>query len=174
MYKVGNMVMHPHAGVCKIEDIRIEKFSKMSDKMYYILRPIYEQGNSKIYVPIDSQKIHLRKLLSIEDIHQLIRAVDFNTRLWIDNDSKRQEKFNQILKSNHQEEIIQLIAEIHNKQKEKQEEGKKLHLADMRIMQEAEKMIHQEFAFSLNIGIDEVADFIMKELHIEDQEHDEL
>lgn len=174
MYKVGNMVMHPYAGVCMIKDVRIEKFSKLPDKMYYILNPIYEQSQSRIYVPVDSEKIQLRKLLSMEDIQQLIHSIDLDTHLWVNNDSKRQEKFNQILKSGNHKEIIQLIVEIHNKEYEKKQENKKLHLADIRIMQEAEKMIHQEFAFSLNLKIDEVASFIMKELHIEDHIHDEL
>ena len=42
-------------------------------------------------------------------------------------------------------------------------------MADSRIMQEAEKMIHQEFAYSLNLDIDEVASYIMEELHIESE-----
>ena len=52
-------------------------------------------------------------------------------------------------------------------QEEKKKTGKKLHMADGRIMQEAEKMIHQEFAYSLKLDIDEVASYIMNELHIE-------
>ena len=42
--------------------------------------------------------------------------------------------------------------------------GKKFHIADERIMREAEHKLHGEFAYVLNIKLDEVVPFIMGEL----------
>ncbi|WP_405314968.1 CarD family transcriptional regulator [Faecalibacillus faecis] len=167
MFSVGHMVMHPNAGVCKIEDIRKQKFSKLEEQLYYILKPIYDNNASIIYVPVESDKVVLRRLLSINDIKTLIHSVSLDKPLWIENDARRNEKFKAILNSGDHVIIIQLIIEIHNQEIEKKKTGKKLHMADGRIMQEAEKMIHQEFAYSLKLDIDEVASYIMNELHIE-------
>ncbi len=164
MYRIGDMVMHPSAGVCKIEDIREECFSAAGPKRYYILKPVYENGRSTIYLPVENLKVKLRKLLSTEDIYELIHSVTLTNTLWVDNDAQRQERFRRVLVQGDQAQIIQLIIEIHEKQKEKQAAGKKLHMADGKILQEAEKRIHQEFGYALNLKPDEVAPFIMGEL----------
>lgn len=62
--------------------------------------------------------------------------------------------------------IIQLIVEIHKKLEEKQSQGKKLHAADARTLAEAEKLIHQEFAYALKLEPEDVAPFIMKEMNL--------
>ena len=169
MFNVGHMVMHPNAGVCKIDEIRKQKFAKMEEQLYYILKPVYDNQSSIIYVPVNSDRIVLRRLLSVDDIKTLIHSVSLDQPLWIENDTKRNEKFKTILNSGDHVKIIQLIIEIHGQDIEKKKAGKKLHMADSRIMQEAEKMIHQEFAYSLNLDIDEVASYIMEELHIESE-----
>lgn len=164
MFKVGPMIMHPNAGVCKIEDIRLENF--ISEQMYYVLKPVYEKSNTKIYVPVENTKITLRKLLTRDDIKELIHNVTLDEELWVENNSRRNEKFNAILCNGNHSEIIGLIIEIHVKQEEKKKLNKKLHMTDIRTMQEAEKMIHQKFAYALNLKIDEVAPYLMNELNI--------
>lgn len=166
MFQIGDNVMHPGVGVCCIGDIREENFSDQK-QLYYVLKPLYENANSTIYVPVDSNKIVLRKLLSEDEVKELIHAVNLDQPLWIENDNKRNEKFHTILKSLDHLKIIQLIIEIHNKQIEKKNTGKKLRMADLKAMQEAEKLIHQEFAFALKLEVDEVASYVMKELGIE-------
>lgn len=165
MFKVGNMVIHPNAGVCCIEDIRLEKF--IEEQMYYVLKPIYDNSHSKIYVPVENPKIHLRKVLSKDDINQMIKNVSLQQQLWVENDSKRNEIFNKVLQSGQHTDIIQLIVEIHMKQLEKRAQNKKLHIADLKIMNLAEKMIHEEFAYALDLNVEDVAQYIMQELNIE-------
>lgn len=169
MYQIGDMVMHPGAGVCRVEDIKALNFARTGSKMYYILKPIYESKQTTIYIPTDKSKIKLRKLPSAEDIHKLINSVSTKNKLWTDNNTQRHDMFLQVLHSGKQSDIIQLIIEIHEKEKEKQLEGKKLHVADERILREAEKLIHQEFAYSLQLKPEDVAPFIMGELHLEEK-----
>ncbi len=163
MYKETDIVMHPGAGVCRIEAVREETFTKQA-RLYYVLRPMYESNSTTIYVPTDSDKIKLRRLLSREEIVELIHSVSLDTPLWIDNPSARREAFAELLHEGEHTVLIRLIAELHTHRKEAVTSGHKFHAADEKVLQEAEKRIHQEFAHTLQLEVDEVAPFIMKEL----------
>lgn len=163
MYKQNDIVMHPGAGVCRIEAVREETFTKQP-QLYYVLRPMYENDSTTIYVPTDSDKINLRRLLSREEIIELIRSVSLDTPLWIDNPAARRDSFAELLREGEHTVLIRLIAELHIHQKETVAAGRKFHAADEKVLQEAEKRIHQEFAHTLQLEVDEVAPFIMKEM----------
>lgn len=165
MYKTGDTVLHPTAGVCTVKEIKSENFAGLGKKDFYVLSPVYD-SRQVIHSPVDGEKITLKKVLEKSEIISLIRAVDVNKSLWIDGDAARKDAFKKVLKNGSRTEIINLIITICEKQKSLEKSGKKLHLADERILGEAQKIIHQEFAYALNIEMSEISRFIMKELEL--------
>lgn len=167
MFEINETVVHPNAGICKICDIKFERFKTVCDK-YYVLSPLYSTVETKIYVPVSGNKITLRYPLSKEE---LIFALENSLKIadqWIDNDKLRAEKFNSILKEKEPSSIIEMICELHKKRKEREKAGRKLRSNDERILSEAEKLVNREFAFVLDISPDDVPGFIMKKLNISD------
>ncbi len=164
MYKIDDIVMHPGMGVCKIVDIRTENFKNLGNRQFYILKPVYSNEHTKIFVPV-SGKVELRRLLSEKDINEAISAARNQDTLWIDNDLKRKEVFSEILHSGDHIKLIGMIREIHKKQIEKQQIGKKLHLSDEKMLTEAEKLLHEELAYSMSIEPTRVADYIISKLN---------
>ena len=167
MYKTGDIVVYPGTGVCRIEDIVTQKFARTEEKTYYVLRGVYDSAGTTIYCPVDNENIKVRKLLSKEDISLLIKNACREEKLWVDNDNERKKNFAAILKEGNQTKILKLIIEIHEKQAEKENEGKKLHLSDEKVLSQAEKIIHEELAYSMDIKVDEVAAFVMKEMNVQ-------
>lgn len=163
MYKQNDIVMHAGAGVCRIDAVREETFAGTA-KLYYVLRPLYENDSTTIYVPTDSQKVRLRRLLNREEIVDMIHQVSLEPPLWEENPTNRREVFTQLLREGNHATLIQLIAELHMHQQDLSRTGHKFHAADEKILAEAQKRIHQEFAHTLQLDITEVASFIMKEL----------
>ncbi len=165
MFKCGDTVMHPGMGVCKIEEIKKQTIMKKTQE-FYILKPVYENEKTTIYVPVNSDKIGLRRLLTQEDIKEILKSLPNARSLWVDNDAKRKEVFTQVLKSGDHVSIMELIKELYEHKLEKQSAGKRLHISDEKILQEAERLIHQELAFTMNIKPDEVSDFIVGQLNM--------
>ena len=165
MFSIDEVIVHPNAGVCKINDIRFERFGTSNEK-YYVLSPIYSSAPTKIFVPVSGNKVTLRYPLSKERILSAIEDSSKITTQWIDDEKQRNEKFNLVLKEKEPTAIIELLCELHKKKEERAAAGKKLRSGDERILSEAEKIIHQEFAFVLGIEPDDVAEFIMKKLGI--------
>lgn len=76
----------------------------------------------------------------------------------------RKEKYNEILKKGNKVELVKLIRTLYLEKEKKKTEGKKLYVGDEKIMAEAERLLHEEFAVVLNIKVDEVLPFILGEL----------
>lgn len=166
MYQVNDMVMYAGSGVCRIDDISRRTFYGGEEKLYYILKPVYETA-STVYVPVNNEKAKMRRLLTEKDIRKLIQSVPDCGTLWLDDDRTRQERFGQILRSGNHVQMIKLIVELHEKRQEKKQLGKKLRAADEKVLQEAEKFIHEEFGYAMKLMPEKVAPFIMEQLHMQ-------
>lgn len=166
MFKTGDMVMHPGAGVCRIDSITEESFGGTTPRKYYVLKTVYDNSPTVIHLPVDSDKIKLRKLLTCDDIRSIIHSVSVTEPFWIENSSERKEAFVRILQEGDYSKMLRMICEIHLQKSEKEKSGKKLYVSDSKVLQAAERIIHQEFAHILEIPPDEVADFIKKELNV--------
>lgn len=161
----NEMVMHPSQGVCKITDIRKESFQNAEPKLYYVMTPIYGTAGTTIFLPVDNEKVRLRKVMSKQEIHDLICEIKNKPgSSWISDSKERQKHFSQVLKQGSHTEVMRMIAAIWSKQKELAGQGKKLHVCDEKIMENAENLIHQEFAYTLDIQIKDVAPFIAGEI----------
>ena len=165
----NEMVMHPSQGVCKITDIRNESFQDAEPKLYYVMTPIFGNAGTTIFLPVDNEKVRLRKIMSKQDIHELICEIrETPEDGWISDSKERQRHFTHILKEGSHAEVMRMIASIWKKQKELLSQGKKLHVSDEKIMESAADLIHQEFAYTLDIDIKDVAPFIAGEINLEE------
>lgn len=167
MFKIGETVMHPSSGVCSVSEITTRNITPREKRDYYVLKPVYKEENTTIFLPVDCNKVGVRRILPPDRIDQIISLVDLKSKLWVDNDNIRKESFHEILKSGNHEKIIQLIAELHQHKEKREAAGKNLRISDAKILKEAEKIIHEEFAYALNIPLEDTADFIMKKLGLE-------
>lgn len=167
MFQVNDTVMYGSSGVCRISEICAKKFGG-SEVLYYVLKPVYDE-NSTIYCPVDSPKLKIRQLLSVNEIYRLIQEMPDTQTEWIDNEQQRKEKFSKIVKEGDHRELIKLIRALYFNREEKHRSGKKFYLSDDRIMKEAETILHEEFAHVLNIKLEEVVPFIMGELQKQEE-----
>lgn len=162
MYKINDFIIYSSTGVCKIEDIRSESFNGESRK-YYILKPIYSNV-STVYAPCGTSEERMKEIISPEDIIELIHAIPDEEVCWIDDDTRRKDRFSSIIKNGSREELMLMIKTLYFKREERMKAGKRLHNSDEKLMKDAERILYEEFALVLNIKPDDVTAFISKEL----------
>ena len=136
MFQVNDMVLYGTNGVCRVVDID-ERDCGGRMVEYYILKPIYA-SNSTVFVPVNNEKLtsKMRYVLTKEEIDAKIRAIPEVQEEWMDDE----------MLIEHREKVVA--------------RGKKLHVADERMLQEAEKMICDEFSYVLGIPKEEVPSYI--------------
>ena len=71
MFKINDYIMYGTTGVCQVSDITKEAIGGFKLKEYYVLTHIYT-NNTIIKVPIDNNKIPMRKIMSKSDISNII------------------------------------------------------------------------------------------------------
>ena len=162
MFAVNDIVMYKQSGICKILDICEKKFGKET-RQYYVLCP-QDDPNTTIYCPIDAPSDIMRYLLTKDEVLQLIEEMPDEETAWIENDRLRKEKQAEILRERDHKRLIRMIKALYLKREEQQKAGKHFHTADEKAMEEAEKILYQEFAQVLDIAQDEVVPFIVGRL----------
>lgn len=168
MFEIGEYIIYSSTGVCRIDDIRTERFSGTS-KSYYILKPVY-LNDSTIYAPVGSSEQRMKSVISKEAVYKLIHSMPDEEMIWIENDNERKEKYGEIIKLGDRRDLVKLLKTLHYVQKKKQMSGRKFHSADERIMKDAEKILYEEFALVLDIEPGKVSEFIHDELEAQNQE----
>ena len=161
-YEKGTFLVYDTYGVCEVTEVRRMKFSKTAPlQTYYVLTPI-NSHNSTFYLPADNKELcaRLRKPMSEKQIKDLLSAAEGNSFEWIDNRQIRNENFHRILDKGITPELIGLIICLYKRKLALDETGKRLSSTDEGFLSSAEKLVNEEFAFSLSIGREEVAEYI--------------
>lgn len=168
MFNINDTILYGSHGICRIDDITEQKFGRDINK-YYILHPIHN-ASSTIYVPVDNEKLtsKMRRILSKDEIYDLIKTMPGTTTEWIENKNERNEYFRSIIASGNRGEIIKLIKDIYQHREDLKSVGKKLNASDEQFFKEAEKVLYDEFALVLNIRYDQVLPFITQQIDVVD------
>lgn len=161
-YEINDTVLYGIHGVCRIEDIRTDP-----DGTYYVLKPVYDE-KATLFVPKGNERLEkkMRRILSAEEIHQLIREMPEEESIWIQNEAVRKEKYKKILAEGDRRQLIQMIKTLYLRQQSQADKGKKLYKTDEKFMHDAEKMLYEEFAHVLSIQPEQVVPFITQEIHV--------
>ncbi len=72
MFNKGDAVMYGQTGVCIVEDIVEKALVKNEKKIYYLLKPYYQQKNV-IYAPVGSDKVNIRPVITTAEAESLIK-----------------------------------------------------------------------------------------------------
>lgn len=164
MYKVNDIVIYGMNGVCKIVEIE-EKNLMGTQKTYLVLNPL-NGDKSTYYVPVDNEALlsKMRKLLSKDEINQLIDSMPKEKILWLENERKRKECYKKIIVDGNHCELIRMIKAIYLEKKDRETKGKKLHISDEKFLKDAEKILYDEFQYVLNIPQKDVMSYIISRI----------
>ena len=77
----------------------------------------------------------------------MIQTMPHEESLWIENEEVRKAQYQEILASGNRAGLIGMLKALYLHQREQQEKGRRLHMSDDHFFKEAEKMLHEEFAW---------------------------
>lgn len=161
-YKVGTCLVYDTYGICKVTKTENISFSKSTPKRpYYVLSPL-NSPSSTYYVPVGNEEVQkkLRLPLTEKEIKTLLEKSLSCPVCWIENRQERNETFGRILASGITAELIALIICLFERKTALSERGKKLSSTDEGFFTAAEKLVREEFAFSLGISPENVTEYI--------------
>ncbi len=166
MFKTGDTVVHAAEGICRIEGIERKTFDGKNDE-YYVLRSVHD-NRSTVYIPVEAVRLNpkIRLVLTKPQIDEIIGLVHAQTPLKYENDNVRRKLFRECLSCGECEKIAQLIRTVFEIKTAIRKSGKRPRVTDERIIRETEAAISSEFAYSLGVSEEEVAELIEEKLAV--------
>ncbi|MBP3729369.1 MAG: hypothetical protein J6H18_03795 [Lachnospiraceae bacterium] len=154
------MVHYSLNGVCYVAG-SVEKKIEGVTSTYYELRPYYRKSDT-IYLPIQNEALmaRVRPLISPEEIDRILKNCRKESCSWVDSEPQRRELFKSMLKSGDPKELVLLTRALYNRKQELSRFGKKLRTSDIAFLKDAERLLHEEFAYVLNLSPQEVPAYI--------------
>ncbi len=162
MFQPGDLVVYGNDGVCRVESVGPLALSGLkSDKLYYTLTPLYQQG--RVFAPVEG-KVFIRPILTREEAEELIRSFPEirEDDVTVHSSRLRSERYQQLVRSHHCEDLVQLIKTVYLKRQEAEAAGRRGGQVEERYRKRAEELLYGELAASLGIGIDEVEPYIFR------------
>lgn len=164
MFNVNDTVIYSPCGVCRIEEITEKDFSGEPVE-YYVLKPV---GGVKgtFYIPVNNESLtgQMRKILSKNEIDELISIMPDEDYIWIEDENLRKEEYRKILREGSRHELVKLIKTLYNYRQNLLGQKKRLHSADERFLKDAENMLYDEFSYVLGIPKDDVLSYIRQHI----------
>ncbi len=158
---VGELVIYGTSGVCRIEDLRDESFAGAA-RRYYILRPLTETGNTRIYVPADNEALvtGMQELLSPDALLETAKSTPpYSIEEWPQDGRARNKRCKELLATGNRECLIRLIKTVKGS---KQPPTPAEEAACLR----AAAMLYQEFSLSLELDLPDMIPFLMGEISV--------
>lgn len=168
MFLKGEYVVSSNKGVCLVEDITTLDISGVDKKReYYILKPVYMAG-STVYVPVDTAKESMRKILDHEEAEKLISEIPAIPLISITNEKLLEQEYRECMKANRCEEWIKMIKTIYLRKQKRLEAGRKVTAIDAKYFRLAEDNLYGELAISLNMPRTEIENYITEAIDRQD------
>ena len=164
MFQVNDVVVYGSQGVCEIISIEDRKIDGETKK-YFVLKPKHDKG-ATFYVPTWNEKAwgKMRKVMTKEDVDALIDSMPNKTLTWIANENERKENYKRILASGDQAAIISMVQALFSHKKDREAEGKRLHVSDEHFMKDAEQILYNEWQYVLNVDKAGLMDYIFRRI----------
>ena len=170
MFQISDVVVYTTYGICRVENIIDMNFNGNLTK-YYVLVPLSE-AKTELTIPVDNPitNARLHELLSEDEITEIIDEIPYLEPFWIPNDNERKKAFNEIIKKGNRKDTLQMLRSVKKHQLSLKDKVRKLHACDEQVMNDAEKLIVDEFSYVLKKDKVEVYnvvnDMILKNLQV--------
>lgn len=154
MYQIGELVQYGTSGVCRVEEIVQGVPWLQKDTKCYLLVPVSKK-EEKIYTPVDNDKVNMRRILSGEEVKELMDKMPEIEGPAIVNEKQCESIYREELYSVDCYRWLGMLKTLYARRAVRLANGKKVTATDERYLKSVEERLKEEL--SLIIGQDATA-----------------
>lgn len=158
MFRIGDYVYYASGGVCSVSDICYAPLSGMpQDRQYYVLRPAVG-ADGVMYVPVNSEVVFLRGLLSKEEAETLLEQIPSIQAIEETNAKALREKYLEAMRRHDPVEWVRVIKTVHGRIRRLAEHSKTQRISDTErsFAEDAKRYLYTELAITLGVSLEEM------------------
>ena len=166
MFQIGDYVYYASGGVCSVSDICYAPLSGMpQDRQYYVLRPAVG-ADGVMYVPVNSEIVFLRGLLSKDEAEALLEQIPSIQVFEEPNAKALREKYLGAMRQHDPVDWVRVIKTVYRRIGEKTARAQRISETERSFAESAKRYLYAELALALDLqGVDMeeyIADHIRK------------
>lgn len=162
-FNENDYVIYKGSGICKYAGKESKCFDGKNSVEYFKFIPV-SSSSSSYYVPTDKLEGKIRRLLTKEELLEIIDHLPTESADYSSNCRERKLEFDDIMRSENYTEMLCMIYSIYKHTEKIKANGKRMSASDERVFRAAESRLYPEFAVVLGICAEEVAEFISERL----------
>lgn len=162
MFQKEEFVVHGLKGVCLIKDISRLDFVQNKD-LYYTLVPIYDH-QTLLYVPVDSEKSKLRKILDQKEARLWLDELPRKGTVWYADDKERRQAMERAMISGDQNQWASIVNGLYHKKLQKAQSGKRFTDRERELYRNARGVLLGELAAVLNSTPERLEEQILEKM----------
>jgi len=143
MYQIGELVQYGTSGVCRVEEIVQGVPWLQKDTECYLLVPMGKK-EEKIYTPVDNDKVKMRRILSGEEVKELIGKMPEIEGPVVLNEKQCESVYREELYSVDCYRWFGLLKTLYKRRAARTAIGKKITATDERYLKSVEERIREE------------------------------
>lgn len=160
MLEKGELVVYGEKGICEVDGTtHLELRGADKNKLYYILIPLGER-DTKIYCPVDNEKVPLRRPMNKNEAMKLIEELPELSELAVPQEKLREETYKAALRSLDCRQWASMLKTLRRRRRSRLIQGKKVTATDERYFRRTEEYLYSELAMALGKQKSEMEDFI--------------
>ena len=160
MFEIGELIIYGGNGVCRVEKIGpIDTGMGTKGRMYYTLNPL-KNKDSRIFTPVDNEKVIMRPTMTKEDALALIDQIQNVETLWIGDERRRETEYKEAVRKCDCREYVKIIKTIYLRKEARLADGKKVTAVDERYYAIDEENLYGELAVALGMDRDQTKIFV--------------
>lgn len=158
MFRIGEYVYYASGGVCLVSDVCYAPLSGMpQDRQYYVLRPA-NGGDGVMYVPVNSETVFLRALMSREAAEELLEQTDEIGLIEEPNAKALRERYVDAMRQHDPVEWVRVIKTVHWRIRRLAEQSNTKRISDTErsYAEDAKRYLYMELAIALEKNPEEM------------------
>ena len=160
MFGVGEYIVYGINGICRVEDVCASPFDKTDLRTYYLLVPVNNPMSSTIYTPVNNERVPMRRLMTKEEIENLIAAMPEIDLLTIPVEKQRRDIYRATIGTLAPEGYVQVMKTVHRRREELSAARKHFPVTDLEYGRLAKHLLYSECAHVLGLTEDGVEEYI--------------
>ena len=160
MFQINDYVFYESGGICKIADIQTAPLENMpADRQYYVLQSIHD-SNGTSYVPIDSDCVFLRLLMTRQEAEALLDRIPYITVINESNPKLLRTKYLDAMRTHDPVEWVRVIKTVYLRSTERTSRTMRISETERTLADTAKRYLHTELALALGESEAGMEDYI--------------
>lgn len=164
MFAKGEFVFYGSEGICKVDDVLPSPLEHMpKDCLYYVMHSLHDP-NGVIYVPVDSDRVFLRSLMTREEAEALIAEIGAVLPMEESNAKLLREQYMLAMRKHMPIEWVRVIKTVNRRKENLMGRSQRISETERSFGESAAKFLRTELSLALALPEGELETYVLSRM----------